>query len=619
MSSKRIAIIYGSETGNGHDFATILSHKLTRLHFPHALTTIGDYNPKDLLNCRHLFIICSTTGQGVLPRNARESIKGDSKGTLWAFLKKKNLPSDFLNHLDVALLGLGDSSYSRFNYAIRKLHKRIVEQLGAKELFPHLEADDAGLAGSSAGSGTGVEAVYLEYEKRILSFLTEIYPTRTLKGIVIKRESIPDEVYLRPATWLAIDDGQGVPSKQVTFSGDETVKFGKITANKRITAEDHFQDVRHFVFQAQDDTPYYAGDTVSIYPNNLEREIALFIETQPHWREVIDKPLKICGDDGARRIFDGGLVQPLTLRNLLKYHCSILSIPTRVFFMKIWTFATNKNINGGEQQFLDQREKLKQFAFSEDQQDLYDYCNRPRRSILEVLCDFESLKLPWEFVLDYLPAIKPRFFSISGSPCNRNIELTVAIVRYKTILRRVRRGLCTSYMSQLRTNDTVRYKIQNNDLLGSKIEKDHPIIMISPGVGIAPIMCVIRSNMFKEMLLFFGNRYKNKDFLYRETLEKWHDEQRIKLYACFSRCPQDSPGLKYVQDSLWKNWQEVADLIVNRNAVIYLCGSSGKMPIQVRLTIAEILKKSGFFSGDKEAELYLKEMEKNDRYLQETW
>ncbi|AET41274.1 NAPDH-dependent diflavin reductase Ecym_7455 [Eremothecium cymbalariae DBVPG len=618
MVPMKIAVLYGSETGNAYNFAAILSNRLHRFHFPHVLTSLGDYNARDILNCRYLIIICSTTGQGALPRNARESSQGDISGTLWTHLKKKNLPSDFLSHLNVAFLGLGDTSYTRFNFAIRKLHTRIVSQLGGVEIFPRLEADEMGLAGSNSGTGNGVDDVYFEFERRVLGFLTGKFPTRMVNGKQVKREAIADDVYLKPKYWLEFTEDQADYNEDITFIEDENVKYGSVVMNKIITAENHFQDVRQFVFKTQSGEEYYPGDTASLYPFNTDENVQAFIDAQPHWKEISDKPLKLVGEIDTRRFKDGGLVSPITLRNLLKYHCDIMSIPNKSFFMKIWTFAIDgERLSDGSSQLSQQREKLMQFGLSEDMQDLYDYCNRPRRSILEVIQDFESLKLPWKFLLDYIPEIKPRFFSISGKPCDNNLELTIAVVKYKTILRRIRTGLCTNYISGLENGEIIRYKIQHNSLFPKSLNV--PIIMISPGVGLAPMKCLIHSSLFQDMHLFFGNRYKHKDFLYEDQLMKWHQTGRIKLFCCFSRDPDNSSGLKYVQDVIWKYGKEVAELIVAQNAIVYICGSSGKMPVQVRLTIVELLKKWGGFSNDKEAEIYIKDMENSDRYLQETW
>lgn len=617
-SSKRIVILYGSETGNSSDFAQILSYKLHRLHFAHTLIPLGDYKPQDILSCRYLFILCSTTGQGELPLNAREKSHGlERRETLWAFLKKRHLPADLLNHINVAFLGLGDSSYPKFNYAIRMLHKRIVNQLGARELFDRLEADELCIQGSNGGTGSGVEAVYFEYERRVINILVQIYPNRKVGGKLIAREEIPEDVYLEPTSFLILNQ-EDLKDEKVSFEGDVSIRKGTVVKNKRITATDHFQDVRDFVFNMGLREDYYSGDTVSIYPQNSDTSVEKFLELQPHWLEMADKPLRFTAGM-PEQLRDGGLVQPLTLRNLLKYHCDIASIPRASFFMKIWAFATDvKRLENGEEQLNQQRDKLHQFATDQDMQDLYDYCNRPRRSILEILQDFLSLRLPWKYALDYLPVIKPRFFSISSAPCDSQVELTIAIVKYKTMLRRTREGLCTRYLARLSIGDDLRYKVQNKNSFKKSLQ-GKPAILISPGVGLAPMMSVIRSNMFSNVHLFFGNRYMNGDFLYKDQLENWDKEKKITLHTCFSRDLAHSPNAKYVQDVLWNMGKMVSDLLFNQEAVLFLCGSSGKMPVQVRVTLTEILKKWGPLENDDEAQDYLKKMEKENRYLQETW
>lgn len=627
-STNKIAILYGSETGNSQDFATILSQKLQRLHFATTLLPLGDFNPNDILKVRYLFILVSTTGQGELPRNANETTIG-SKKTLWSLLKKKNLPEGFLNHIQVAFFGLGDSSYPKFNFAVRKLHNRMVNQLGARELFDRLEADEQGMAGSNKGTGSGVDAVYFEYEKKIISLLREKFPMmKDSQGNRINRTEIDTSLYLEPKSYLKLTGTLTEEKPIVNFVGDESVKFGKVVANNKLTAEDHFQDVRQFIFtnreEPQEDIEYYPGDTTLIYPCNFDHDVDAFLQNQDQWLSIADKPLEFTsGVPNSLRCIGGGIVQPLTLRNLLKYHIDIMSIPRTSFFMKIWQFATDvTRMERGQEQLDDQREKLKEFAYDEDMQELYDYCNRPRRSVFEILDDFLSIRLPWEYCLDYLPLIKPRSYSISSGPCDSNIELTMAVVKYRTILRKVRKGVCTTYLSELLVGDnTLRYKIQNNNLIKKELH-DHPMILVSPGVGLAPLLSVIKTDnpvISQNIHLFFGCRFKDKDYLYQDKLEKWNSDGKISLHPVFSRDRENSPDTKYVQDVLWKLGPEMTDLLVNGKAVFFLCGTSGRMPLQVRLTVIEMLKKWGGFTDDESAREFLKEMEKDGRYIQETW
>lgn len=634
----KIVILYGSETGNSQDFATVLSQKLKRLHFANTLLPFGDFEPNDLLRIKYLFILVSTTGQGALPRNVHENSNG-SKRTFWSLLKKRNLPGTFLNHINVAFFGLGDSSYPQFNYAVRKLHNRMVNQLGANELFDRLEADEQGMTGSNKNTGSGVEAVYFEYERRILSLLRSKYPKmRDSQGNRVERTEIDPSIYLEPNSYLklinnnttttTIDSVNRQSQYSVIFTSDDSVKYGEVLVNKRLTSKDHFQDVRQFIFTDYDNSgskpEYHPGDTVVIYPCNSDNDVDAFLQNQDQWLPVADQLLEFTnGVPDSLRCIGGGIVQPLTLRNLLKYHIDIKSIPRTSFFIKIWQFATDvTRMERGEEQLNDQRNKLKEFAYDEDMQELFDYCNRPRRSILEVLEDFLSLRLPWQFCLDYLPLIQPRSYSISSGPCDPNIELTVAIVKYKTILRTIRKGVCTTYMSQLPVGDkTLRYKIRNNSLI--KNEKfDDPMILVGPGVGLAPLLSVIKMsnvNAQGKISLLYGCRFKNKDYLYEDLLEEWDQKGKIRLYPVFSRDRENSPDTKYVQDVLWKHGPQMTELLVKKNALFFLCGSSGRMPLQVRITIVEMLKKWGGFVDDSSAKQFLKDMEKNGRYIQETW
>ncbi|KAG0668142.1 NAPDH-dependent diflavin reductase [Maudiozyma exigua] len=631
MAPNKIAILYGSETGNTEDFAKILSYKLQRLHYPHTLSTIGDFNPQDILGVRYLFVLCATTGQGELPRNCHEHSFLDKKNkTLWSVLKRKNIPEDFLKHINVAFFGLGDSSYPKFNYAIRKLHTRIVGQLGANEIFDRLEADEQSMAGSNKGTGAGVESVYFEYEKRVLEYLMTKFPKRKVNGQSMERNAIDDSIYLQPKSYLCLADKEDdseeadvIVNEPLKFSNDAAIKYGKVIKNLGITAKDHFQDVREFIFTNNDTNikdQYEAGDTASIFPCNSDTSVQQFLETQDHWLPMADKPLKFT-NDVPNALKSGGVIEPLTLRNILKYHCDITCIPRTSFFMKIWMFATDvSRMERGEGQLEQQRDKLKEFATDQDMQELYDYCNRPRRSILEVIEDFLSLRLPWEYCLDYLPLIKPLYYSISSGPNDSNVQLTVAIVKYKTMLRKIRTGICTDYIGHLKEGDIIRYNIHNNHLIQDQY-KGNPMVLVSPGVGIAPLLSIIKEEpqLSKNLQLFFGCRFKDKDYIYGETLERWDKEGRITLHPVFSRDRENSPDTKYVQDVLWKLGSFVTDLLVKEKALFVLCGASGKMPIQVRLTVIEMLKKWGGFETDEAAAAYLKEMEKEDRYLQETW
>ena len=116
----------------------------------------------------------------------------------------------------------------------------------------------------------------------------------------------------------------------------------------------------------------------------------------------------------------------------------IQSIPRRYFFELLSHFTDDEL----------EKEKLVEFNTAEGQQELYDYVNRPRRNILEVLYDFRHTtpNIPLEYLFDLIPAIKPRAFSIASchQEARRQLQLLVARVKYRSTLVKPRVGLCST-------------------------------------------------------------------------------------------------------------------------------------------------------------------------------
>lgn len=175
----------------------------------------------------------------------------------------------------------------------------------------------------------------------------------------------------------------------------------------------------------------------------------------------------------------------MTLNMLFLYFLDICGRPRRNFFQLLSFFALSEQ----------HAERLKELASPEGQDDLFAYCYAPRRTILEVFSDFPC-HIPLDYLLDLIPEMKPRSFSISSSPSHHlnSIHLTVAIIDYKTILKERRSGVCTSWISCWKPGETVHFKIQKGAL---DLVKDIniPIILIGPGTGLAPM----RSFLFERI------------------------------------------------------------------------------------------------------------------------
>ena len=579
-----VTILYGSETGNAQEYARYLSKRLRYLNLSPILSPLDDFPLKNLVTeTRFLIIICSTTGQGELPRNARKFFK---------FLLRKKLPRDLLNHLEITSFGLGDSSYPKFNYAIRKLHARLM-QLGCQELCLRCEADEQ--------APEGVDKFYSEWEFALTSTL------QTKCNVV----ELDTEFVLPPETPVKVVDTE----QDIDTLGNETIatsrpelRIGTLVQNKRVTAPDHFQDVRHIIITAED-LNYVPGDTLALYPSNEDDSVEQLIQWQPHWIPFVDKPLEILG---RLPHIEGGFIDKkcLTLRSLLKYHIDLSAVPRHSFFFSLWHFVDSSSEDGARE-----KEKLREFSKFEDSEDLYNYANRPRRLILETIQEFhDNLEIPIAYIMDIFPLIHPRLFLIASRPSSSLVEIVVGLVEYKTIIRRIRRGLCSKWLKEMAPNTNLAFTIHESNIFFS----NKPIIMVAPGTGIAPMKSLIEEKAMAgspPLYLFYGCRNHGKDYLFLDLWEGLQQQNKLHFYPCFSR---DGSNIKYVQHNLYQQKKLVGDLLLKEGATIFICGSSGSMPTQVRITLTEILQEIGQISND-EAAKYLLEMESNGRYIQETW
>lgn len=57
--------------------------------------------------------------------------------------------------------------------------------------------------------------------------------------------------------------------------------------------------------------------------------------------------------------------------------------------------------------------------------------------------------------------------------------------------------------------------------------------MVGPGVGLAPLLSAVRSKVSPEMSLYFGCRFKDKDYLHGKELEDMANQGLIKFYPVF--------------------------------------------------------------------------------------
>jgi len=66
--------------------------------------------------------------------------------------------------------------------------------------------------------------------------------------------------------------------------------------------------------------------------------------------------------------------------------------------------------------------------------------------------------------------------------------------------------------------------------------------MVGPGTGCAPFRSLIseRVGTLNDLILFFGCRFREKDFYFRKEWCSLESEQKLRLFVAFSRDDPDA-------------------------------------------------------------------------------
>eukprot|EP00038_Savillea_parva_P027602 m.60508 g.60508 ORF g.60508 m.60508 type:complete len:636 (+) comp7959_c0_seq1:250-2157(+) len=612
VSSARpgILVLYGSQTGTAEDVAERIGREARRRHIHARVVSMDAYPIQQLISERYIVLVAATTGQGDEP---------DNMVKFWRFLLRKNLPATSLTGLGgVAVFGLGDSSYPKFNYSAIKLHKRL-GQLGAPFLTGLGLADDQHPLGVDGALEPWLETLWTNLLARIPLPPGESIIPSTVRSAPRFLVSVSRAEQRAAALQHTHDDRPNVPPHAVGMV---------LVRNQRITAPDHFQDVRHVTLATRDGSAvaHEPGDVLNLMPHNPPHLVA---EMASLFGLGLDDTVVLAPEPGGAGpavppFFLDAMGQPIsrTVRDVLTQYLDIQAVPRRYFFELLASFATD----------LREAERLRELCSAEGQEDMYAYSNRVRRTSIEALRDFPSARegLKTEYMFDLFRPLLPRAFSIASAHVVKphEIDLTIAIVEYKTRLSTPRLGVCTSWIKSLSPDDrpVVHAWVARGTLQVPPWTV--PLVIVGPGTGCAPFRSIVQHRVAQACragegaaatvnVLFFGNRHQEGDYLHREDWEGFQQQGALQVHTAFSR---DQDHKIYVQHRMVEQGAALWDLIDRRGAVCLVAGNAKRMPVDVRDALCTVAKTHGHMT-DEAAESYVAKLEtpKVRRVQFETW
>ncbi|VDP85976.1 unnamed protein product [Echinostoma caproni] len=401
---------------------------------------------------------------------------------------------------------------------------------------------------------------------------------------------------------------------------------------------------------------YEAGDSIGLLCPNSDTDVKWLISRIDFGVvEHADKPFCVLSvlENKKKKAPPSWLLPDtlVTARFLLTYCCELHIPVTRRITRILADCCTEMDPNVTDPNFPKPEKQSKRLLelSSREGSALFDkYIREPNVTLMDLLASFPACRIPLVQLLDILPRLQPRAYTITNPPERQRSSaqsLSIVFTRvdftgptgeepvglcrypYRT------HGVCSGWLERVWNcrspgSDSVSlpgiYGRINLNGFRLPVDRTVPIIMLGAGTGIAPFVCFIEeerrqrlknSSTKREMWLIYGCRSPLTSLLFPDQLAKaLSDGVLSRLCLCFSRytTPCDGPTIptcteafdtlnthscfhpkaRYVQNCLLSSGtheNELAQWILSRNATIMVCGEARAMAPAIRAAWSELL------------------------------
>lgn len=589
---------------------------------------LSDYHPGSIANLQTktlAIFLLSTYGEGDPSDNTTE---------FWEWSRK--LETTVLSTLRYAAFGLGNSNYKYYNRVVDVVDEAL-RNAGASQAISVGKADDA--LGAT-------EEDFLDWKQRLFTYFQEHMGVEERELKYEPTINVVEDTSLEPQ-----DLFNGEPSHVKTSTKANSGKEGSIAPltvrNSRELFSKPGRNCLHMELDLSEHPTisYKTGDHIAVWPINPNEEVERLIRMlgQDAQRDI---PISILALEAGTKVH---VPTPTSVDALFRYYMDICAPLSRETVQALLQFSPNATARS----FLT--------TISKDKDAYLEIVNRNHINLGRLLLlslggndeDKAWAGIPLSFVIETLPRLQPRYYSISSSSVisPRHPSLTAVVSSTELIADPTKSvpGLTTNYMLALsqsmerQTSETVHpfgltYPLDGpaGSLRGNRIHAhirksrfklpvlgSCPIVMVAAGTGIAPFRAFIaeraRLKMMGKpvgkMMLFFGCRSPDEDWIYREELQEL---QRVlvgtlTIVTAFSRFGEKK---SYVQDKVGEHGAEILDLLES-GGNLYICGRTN-MAKDVGRVLSDAFM-AGKNERDEAAKNWTEELKRKYKWQEDVW
>ncbi|KAL6239205.1 hypothetical protein BDW75DRAFT_251218 [Aspergillus navahoensis] len=628
-----IVVFWGSQSGTAESFAHRLAREITLRFGQNTLTAdLSDYDPASIAeipSSKLAIFILSTYGEGDPADNTVEFWDWLNSNDRNAEKKQKQF-----SRLRYFAFGLGNSNYKSYNRVIDRVVE-VLDEHGANALLPVSRANDA--TGST-------QEDFISWKETLFAFFRESLGFTQSELVYQPTISIKTDNTIEPSALHRGEPRHSPNPVAIPISGIR--QLFKPTSDRHCLHID-------LDISTTPDVVYKTGDHLAVWPSNPDEEVNLLLHMLGRSHEA-GMPISLAPIEGAD-VEDVAkkVPSPTTLLAFLRHYLEITAQLPRDILATLAPFAPTNEAKSFLTELANNKEAYAEFT------------RRNHTTLARVLAASSTDKqqwtsLPLTYILETLPPLQPRYYSISSSSVvsPRKISLTVLVLSTPlpdnpsiSIP-----GLASTYLlsltdsPQTQPNKNTILPTYTNTLLpltsGSSSDgrrkilahlrrspfklprlQTTPLILVAAGTGLAPFRAFIaeRRQLLKigrevgDMLLFFGCRSPEEDYIYKDELSEMDDAfgGKLRIVTAFSRYGPQSERA-YVQDRMLEYKNEVREMLVGQRGNLYICGRAG-MAREVERRVTGFLAGTEEGWSERDAEEWVRGVKRRNKWQEDVW
>ncbi|MFF4694774.1 bifunctional cytochrome P450/NADPH--P450 reductase [Streptomyces chattanoogensis] len=466
-----------------------------------------------------------------------------------------------------AVLGVGDRNWAATYQHVPTLIDDRLDALGAERLVPRAEADASGNL-----NGT-VKEFALALRTQLLTRYGD--PASTGAGAPAAED-----------TRYTVTEVTGGPLDALAARHDLVEMT--VTEAYDLTAPDWPRPKRFLRIALPDGVTYRTADHLAVLPANAPAAVERAAQALG---VGLDTVLSLHSGRPARDALP--VDRPLTVRQLLTHYLELGARPT----------PDQTALLAAHNPCPPERTALETLADDDP------------RTLTDLIEDHPALRgaLPWPVILELLPPLRTRHYSLSSSPATdgRHADLMVSLLPG---------GTGSTYLHGVRPGDTVLARVQPcREAFRLDPADPTPVIMIAAGTGLAPFRGAVADRVAagrtSPARLYFGCDDPTGDFLHAAELTAAQEAGAVSLRPVFSARPEH--GHLFVQHRIAAEAAEVWELL-QAGARVYVCGDGSRMAPGVRDAF-RALHGAAVGASPQESEAWLRELTAAGRYIEDVY